>query len=167
MLAEETEERRLQYQRTIFDTFPIPAFIVDANMRIHDFNTAAAQFIGPEPASALYRRSGQAFHCIYSEANGCGNAPSCKDCIIRNTVARAVAGKSTCRAFHRARMRPGKRTTEIDLLVTASLLPYTATPRALLILENLTVFGALYRRAVGPDLREKSKIKRQKPSSEL
>jgi PAS domain-containing protein len=132
------DEQRVQYLRTIFDTIPQPTFIVDDDVVIRDFNTAAEAFLGPSPVSALHRRGGEAFHCIHADQFGCGKAEPCKDCVIRNSVRKAMQGTTTCRELHRAELRTGANTVPITLLVTASLLPYTDSPRVLLILENLT-----------------------------
>jgi hypothetical protein len=117
---------------------PLPAFIVDKDVRIHNFNSAAAEFLGPEPASALCRRGGEAFHCLHAGINNCGRSEPCKDCVIRNSVIKAISGKVTYREIHKAELRTRHGTTNIDLLVTTSLLPYTETPQALVILEDVT-----------------------------
>jgi PAS domain-containing protein len=143
MESTEQHEREVQYLRAIFDTIPHPAFIVDGDMRILDFNTAAEDFMGPEPASALYRRGGEALHCVNAGFNDCGESPACQDCVIRNSVKRALAGGSTCRALHHAQLRTRHGTAPMELLVTASLLPYTAQPRVLLILEDVSQILAL------------------------
>ena len=146
MWSQENQEQKAQYWRSIFDTIPLPAFIVDAEVRIEDFNTAAEQLLSPEPALALQRRGGEAFHCINAEHNGCGKAEPCEDCAIRNSIRRAITGRTTHRKLHQVRLREGGRVHAIDLLVTASLLPYTDPPRALLLLENLTEVVKLRRR---------------------
>ena len=145
MCSQEWEEQRVQYLRTVFDTVPLPAFVVDADVCIRDFNTAAEVFLGADAELALHRRGGEVFHCIHAEENGCGKGVRCKDCVIRNAVTKAMSGESTCREIHRAELRTPKGNTQIDLLITASLLPYTPSPRALLLLENLTLLGELYR----------------------
>jgi hypothetical protein len=86
----------------------------------------------------LYRRGGEAFHCIHSELNGCGKAAPCQDCAIRNGVAKAMTGGCTWRELHAAELRTEHGSVSIDMLVTASLLPYTEPPKALLILEDVT-----------------------------
>jgi len=135
---EERDERRIQYLRAIFDAFPVPAFIVDDDVRIQDFNTAAEQLLGPEPEIALHRRGGEALHCIHAESDGCGKTVFCRDCIVRNGVNRAFTRQATHREQHHAEVRTKEGIAAIDLLVTVSLLPYTAEPRALLILEDVT-----------------------------
>jgi PAS domain-containing protein len=135
-LVEERDEQRIQYLRAIFDAFPVPAFIVDDDVKIHDFNTAAEGLLGPEPAMALHRRGGEVLHCIHSEMQGCGKAEHCRDCVVRNSINKAFATESTCREVHEAELRTPNGVQTIQLLVTASLLPYTEQPRALLILEE-------------------------------
>ena len=138
MVSQEKEEQKAQYLRTIFDTIPLPTFIVDGDVRIQDFNTAAERFLGPDPAATLYRRGGEALHCIHADADGCGRGEACKDCMIRKSISDAMTGRSTCRKIHRTELRTHTGTVSIDLLVTASLLPYAEPPRALLILEDVT-----------------------------
>lgn len=144
------DEHKAQYLRAVFDAIPHPTFIVDDDVQILDFNTAAEQFLGTEPASTLHRRGGEAFHCIHAQSDGCGKAESCKDCIIRNSVNKAMTGTATCRELHKARLRSGRGTVSIDLLVTASLLPYTDTPQALLVLEDMTSIIKAHRSEPNP-----------------
>lgn len=127
------------FSRTIFDAMPIPAFIVDDDVRIRDFNAAAGLLLAPEPLLALHRRGGEALHCINSEANGCGHSVPCKDCVIRNSVSKALSGGCTHRQIHRTELRSGgSKSTVIDLLITASPLPGTEPGNALLILEDVS-----------------------------
>ncbi len=140
MEIQEQYELSVQYLRAIFDTIPLPAFIVDGDVRIHDFNTAAEAFLGPEPAAALYRRGGEAFHCIHAGLKGCGRSEACRDCAIRNGVSQALTGQGTHRALHRAKIRNGNSTVRLDLLITASLLPYREEPRVLVLLEDASRF---------------------------
>jgi PAS domain-containing protein len=151
-------ELQAQYLRAIFDAIPLPAFIVDADVRIQDFNTAAEQFLGAEPASALYRRGGEAFHCIHAEMDGCGRSKPCRDCVIRRSVNGAMTGRATCRELHQAELRTRQGTAAIDLLVTASLLPYTEPPHALVILEDLGETTRIHKRGKAP--RERGSTKR-------
>lgn len=143
MSSTQTDEEKVQYLRAIFDTVPLPAFIVDQDVRIQDFNTAAEAFLGPEAPMALYQRGGDAFHCLHSALRGCGNAEACHNCLIRNSIARAIQGRATHQELHNAVLLTPKGSHPIDLLVTASLLPYTVSPRVLLILEDVTEISTL------------------------
>ncbi len=138
MNCQEINEQKAQYSRAIFDAIPLPAFIVDEDVQILDFNAVAEPLLGAEPASALFRRGGEALHCIHAEKAGCGKAKVCRDCVIRSSVNYAMQGGATSRTLHKAELRGSKGVVPISLLVTASLLPYTETPQVLLILENIT-----------------------------
>ena len=138
MNGQEKDELKAQYCRAIFDAIPMPAFIVDEDVRILDFNAAAEPLLGADPATALFRRGGEALHCIHAEMAGCGQAKACEDCVIRNSVRHALLGGATHRKLHQVELRSGQGVVPISLLVTASLLPYTETPQVLLILENFT-----------------------------
>lgn len=153
----EKEEQQAQYLRAIFDTFPHPTFIVDADVQILDFNTAAEQFLGPEPALALHRRGGEAFHCVHAEAKGCGKTEECKDCVIRNSVHHALTGKATHRELHPAELRTPKGQFGIELLVSASLLPYAEPPRVLLVLEDTSEYGKPAKSRRGPQQRQRGR----------
>jgi PAS domain-containing protein len=143
MRDQEKEEQQAQYLRAVFDAFPHPAFIVDADVQIVDFNTAAEQFLGAEPSSALCRRGGEAFHCMHAEPKGCGKAEACKDCVIRKGIDKALAGKGAFRELHKAELRTAEGSRSIDLLVTSSLLPYAVPPRVLLVLEDVSEFSGM------------------------
>lgn len=134
-------ENQSPFLRTVFDAMPVPAFIVDDDVRIEDFNTAAGGLLGPRPEKSLHQRSGEAMHCINSEAHGCGRSEPCTHCVIRNSVKAALHGGLTHRQMHRAELRTERNTTTtIDLLVTASplLLPDFGEKKALLMLEDVT-----------------------------
>ena len=77
-------------------------------------------------------------HCIHAEANGCGQSEPCKECVIRNSVQAAIKGRGTHRETHKVKVRSQGKTVEIDMLVTATLLPETETPQVLLLLEDIS-----------------------------
>jgi PAS domain-containing protein len=137
----EKQEQMVQYVRAIFDAFPHPTFIVDEDVQIQDFNTAAEQFLGPEAVLALHRRGGEALQCIHAQTNGCGKAERCQYCVIRNSINQALTGKATFREFHQAELRPAEGRLSMDLLVTANLLPYGERLRVMLVLENVSEFS--------------------------
>jgi PAS domain-containing protein len=140
----ETNKQKAQYWRAIFDALPLPAFIVDEDLRVLDFNAEAEKLLGAAPKSALRRRGGEVLHCVYAESVGCGKSKPCKSCIIRNSVKAAIEGLDTRRKFYQAELRGSRGPVPISLLVTASRLPDTATPQALIILENVAETVRLY-----------------------
>ena len=137
------EEEKALHQRAIFDGIPIPVLIVDEDVRIQDFNTAAEELLGPESVTALYRLCGEVFHCVNAEQNGCGKAESCCACAIRTSVNRAVAGEPVHRKMHVTKLRTPNRTVSQELLISATLLPFTETPQVLLALEDISRIVAL------------------------
>jgi PAS domain-containing protein len=126
------------FWRAIFDALPLPAFIVDEDMRILDFNVEAETMLGSAPKSCLRRRGGDVLHCLYAEQLGCGQTKLCKKCLIRNAVKTAMEGVETHRKHFQAQLRGSRGAMSVNLLVTARHLPATGpTPQALLILENV------------------------------
>jgi PAS domain-containing protein len=140
----ETNKQKAQYWRAIFDALPLPAFIVDEDVRMLDFNAEAEKLLGAAPKSALRRRGGEVLHCVYAESVGCGKSKPCKNCIIRNGVNDSIQGLDTRRKFHQAELRGSRGPVPVSLLVTASRLPDTAPPQVLLILENVAEAVRLY-----------------------
>ena len=141
---ESQDAARAQYLRTIFDTTPLPTFIVDEDMRIQDCNQAATQFIRRGVELALHRRGGDVLHCVNAEAKGCGQAEPCKDCVIRNSITRSIDGMAAHRQTQKAELRaPDGSRASIDLLITTARLPGTESPRVLLILEDVSEVNTL------------------------
>jgi PAS domain-containing protein len=137
------EEERALYRRAIFDGTPIPLFIVDEDLRIIDFNTAAEEMLGPESVIALNWPCGVAFHCVHAEPTECGKAEACHACAIRTSVYTAASGEPVRRKMHIAKFRTPNRTVTQEFLISATLLPFTETPEVLVALEDISSIGAL------------------------
>lgn len=142
MQAENAQSPKLW--RVIFDALPLPAFIVDEDVRILSFNPEAEKVLGSAPNSALWRRGGEVLHCVYAEKQGCGKSKVCKNCVIRNSVKDAIGGLETHRKFFRAELVGSRGPVPVSLFVTAQPLPETPAPQALLILENVAETLRLY-----------------------
>ncbi len=69
-----------------FNTIPFPILVVDDDVRILFWNSAAARLLKSD--EVFQQRGGEALHCIYSweTKEGCGHGPHCGTCIIRNSV---------------------------------------------------------------------------------
>jgi PAS domain-containing protein len=128
------------YLQALFDAVPSPIFVVDDDVNILDFNAAAGQFVGAERKEVLRRRGGDVLHCVHAhdDPEGCGRAPACRDCVIRNSVRRAFEGDRTTRA--RAWLQRENRGGKVGLyaLVTVSPIGDECEGLALLILEDIT-----------------------------
>lgn len=149
MNSQAKDELPVHLGRAFFDAVSVPAFIVDEDVRILDYNAAGEKLLGFAPKSALRRRGGEVLHCVYAATLGCGKAKPCKRCIIRNSVKAAAKGKIINRKFHEAQLRHSRGVMTVSLLVSASLLPDTETPQVLLVLENVveTIHPSARRRA--------------------
>ncbi len=75
----------------IMNAIPVPIFLVDDDVRILDLNAAASGAFGLQKEAVYHRRGGDALHCLHSHdvPEGCGGAPACQACVIRNSVATA------------------------------------------------------------------------------
>lgn len=127
--------------KSIVDAFPSPVFVMDRNVRILTYNAAAARILAPERSSILQRRAGAVLHCIHSTEtpDGCGTAPSCQGCVVRQSVGRAFLGQQILR--ERVRMELTGADGEIReryMMVTTSLFGYDDQELVLLIIEDIS-----------------------------
>ena len=131
MGPEQQIDEKWQFLRAIFDVIPLPLFVMDSDMRILDHNAAGSKLCGTDGVSVLRRRGGEAFQCINSSPLGCGHSEFCSDCLLRESVRQAFAGKVVRRQPHKAEVQDGNGSSlhAIDLLVTCALLPDTEPPR--------------------------------------
>jgi PAS domain-containing protein len=132
------------YFRILFDAIPSPVIIVDGDVRIEDANAAGKQLLGSESG---YRRikGGEVLHCIQASLTpgGCGAAPACADCVIRNSVARAIAGERITRLRMRMELHGEAGVSEIYLLVTTSPFLFEGRQLVLLQLDDINELVAL------------------------
>jgi len=132
------------YCRIILNAIPLMIFVVDDDVRVHDLNDPAARVFGDRTA-VLKRRCGEVLHCLHANdvPEGCGRGPSCQTCIIRNSVTSSLRGQSVTRRRTNASLVQGGTTKQLDLLITASPLPESDPPLALLILEDISEISTL------------------------
>ena len=127
------------YYQTILNAIPLMIFIVDGDVRIRDLNHAAATVFGLDKATILNRRGGEVLHCLHAHdvPEGCGRAPFCQNCVIRNSVAKCLEGQAVTRRRTKAELLLGGTKKEIELLITASPMPSSDEPQVVLILEDI------------------------------
>ncbi len=109
-------------------------------MRILHLNTTASNGLALDIKNVYKKRGGEALHCVHSTEvpEGCGRAPACGDCVIRNSVTTAIEGGKTYRKSARMEfVRDGKK-TEVHLLITASPFRYEDNTYVLLTLDNVS-----------------------------
>lgn len=132
--------------RAVFNAIPIPAFVVDDDAQILDMNQAAADFCGQDLRDAYGRRGGEVLNCIHSHdvPEGCGRGPSCKKCVIRNSVKRFFEGHAVNRARMKMSFLPVADQKARVLLITTNHIPSQGERVALLIVEDITANEELH-----------------------
>lgn len=128
------------YSRALLDAVPLAIFLVDDDVRIFDFNTAAARLLNQERGDVLMRRSGEALHCLHAAdaTAGCGHGPGCEDCVVRNSVREAFQGNRIVRRQAQMDLRHDGECRNFQLLVTAVPTVVGAQRLVLLILEDVS-----------------------------
>jgi len=127
------------YYRAILNAIPLPIFLVDEDLQVHELNEAAKRVFGLAGEIVLQQRGGDVLHCLHATETpkGCGHSSRCSDCVIRNSVLSSLTGNSV----HRRRMKfkavNGDRRRDLELLVTVSPVP-GCEAKSLLILEDIT-----------------------------
>lgn len=131
----------------VFDALPSLVFVVDQDVRIQEYNAAASDLMMAERKTVLKRRAGEILHCIHSDEvpEGCGRAPSCRDCVIRNSVTEAFRGNRVVRRRTRIELIRDGNKVEIYALVTASPFSFQEKSHALLVIEDISELAELYR----------------------
>jgi len=119
---------------------PSPVLIVDEEVQIHEYNSAAAAFLSDKNTEVLRKRGGEALHCMhhYDAVEGCGRAAACADCVIRNSVTKAFQGGSIVRSRQKMELIREGKVLEIHVLVTASPFLFHDTRYAILVLEDIS-----------------------------
>ncbi len=133
--------------RSLLDALPALIFMVDDDIRIHDCNAAAAEFVSAQQPAIIKRRGGDVLHCIHAAdvLEGCGRGPFCKDCIVRNSVSEAFQGNRVVRRRTRMEIIRGDDKTDLYALVTVSPFRYNERPLALLVIEDISEIAEFHR----------------------
>ena len=128
------------FLQSLFDAVPSFLFIVDPDVRIHHLNASALSLLDTGRERVLLKRGGEVLHCIHSAEvpEGCGRAPACRDCVIRNSVRRAFNGEHVYRETAKVELLAGTLVQEVYLSVTANPFHYMGEDFALLVLEDVT-----------------------------
>jgi PAS domain-containing protein len=126
--------------KTLFDTIPVMILVVDSERTVRALNEAAKTTLGQEGTTVL-RKVGEVFNCInYKiDSNGCGHAPNCKKCIVRNTAKAAVDGNSISRAKGQvAVIGENEEVVSISLLVSSAPMEYEGQKLAITVIEDVS-----------------------------
>ncbi len=121
----------------IYNSIPFPLMVVDEDMRILFWNSASQYLLNSE---VIYRqRGGEILYCIHSKEaeEGCGYAPYCKTCVIRNSVMESIHGNKAYRKKTIMVLLKDNNVRELPLLVTVSPFKHKEQQLAVLILEDI------------------------------
>lgn len=125
------------FLNTILDKIPFPIFLMDDDVRIHVYNLAAISLIDIE----LYRVNkvgcGDAFYCVYSMPDGCGESEACKECVIRNSVRKSYGGSKIVREKTNIQLVRDNKVEQIQIFVTTEPLKYNDELYVIVIIENI------------------------------
>ncbi len=126
----------------LFNAIPSPVFVVDNDVRILHLNRAAEGLMLTEKSgeSVYHKRGGDALHCIHAgeTPEGCGHAPACADCVIRNSVNNAFSGDKVHRKKTTMELSTKKGIQKVHVLVTTSPFQFNDKDFSLLIIEDIS-----------------------------
>lgn len=133
--------------RKIFDSIPALVFVVDDDVSVQEYNEAVAEFLSAERRSIIKHRGGEIFKCVHSTdvPEGCGRAPFCAGCVIRNSVKDAYNGKRIVRTRTRLELIRGENKMEMYALISASPFDYKSKNFILLVIEDISEIAELQR----------------------
>ncbi len=128
------------FLRGIFDAIPAMLLIVDDDVRILHVNATASNNLSLDIRDIYKKRGGEVLHCIHATdvPEGCGRGPACKDCLIRNSVNKAVQGGATYRLNTKMELTSGGDTRDLQMLITASPFQYESRTYVLMVLEDIS-----------------------------
>ena len=136
-----------EYHRMLLDAMPCPVLVVEEDVRIVDFNTAAGKILDEKRELVLHRRAGEILHCLHSieTPEGCGHAPACLQCPIRNAVNSALEGQTPLRQTVKLELVMQERVVEALFLITVAPLIFEDVHLAVVILEDIREIAMLRR----------------------
>lgn len=127
------------FHRVLFNAMPMPVFVVDKDVSILEYNTAAADLLGKKKHSVLLKRCGDVLECLNAEATpeGCGRAPDCCECVVRKAVGAAFRGRAVNRKLAQVPWLGKGKGNKMNLRVSAHPVDYDQQKFVLLMLEGL------------------------------
>jgi hypothetical protein len=124
---------------TALDAVPSPMLILDGDLRMTYWNTAALRFVGQPDAELTLKRTGDAIRCLNAlNSDGCGHSEACRSCVIRGSVNESLSGRAVHRRKHRMKLQAGDEVQDLHLLVTTAPFNVDGEHHSILILEDLS-----------------------------
>lgn len=127
------------FLKGLFNALPSPTFVVDSDVRFLLWNDAGGALVGKDAGKVYRKRGGEVLHCIHSteSPDGCGHAPACRGCVVRNVVGEAFQGEAVRRRRTMLELAEAGVVTKIPVLVTASMFASDGNRYAVLIIETI------------------------------
>jgi len=125
--------------RVLFDAMPLPVFVVDKDVSVLEYNRAAVQLFGSDKPTVMDRRGGEVWHCLHATETpeGCGHAPACRNCVVRESVRAAAEGRQVTRRWTEMELMLKGVPARVSLRVSCQPFTYEKNPLVLLVLEGL------------------------------
>jgi PAS domain-containing protein len=125
--------------RVLFDAMPMPVFVVDADVSVLEYNSAAARLLGGAKGTVLRKKGGEILRCVHSNESpgGCGHGPACADCLVRRMVREAFAGREVVRESAQMELLAGGKRKKVRLQVSTRQFNYDEHSYVLLMLDGL------------------------------
>ena len=136
-----------EFLRSVLDAMPAFVFVVDEDVSFIESNRAASRLLSATGGEILRRRSGEVLQCIHSSETpeGCGGAPYCKDCVIRNSVGEAFKGEHVVRQRAKLELVSNGKVRDFYALITASPFAHGNRRLVLLVIEDINELVGLRR----------------------
>jgi diguanylate cyclase (GGDEF)-like protein len=131
-----------EFLRSLLESIPSMLFVVDSDVKILKLNAAASELLGVRQDSLLMKRGGEVLKCVYAgrDLDSCGSAGECAECVIRNSVKRALQGHPVRRETTQMTLVSGNGIKAVHFQITASRFVFDDTPYVLLVIEDVTEF---------------------------
>ncbi len=121
----------------VFDALPLPAFVVDQEFNVVDFNLAGAKLLDRVPFAVLRLRGAAQQECIHSiETTECAVTQPCQECLIHNFLRPLLDEPTACRKSTRLRLNQDGKLVDAGFLITIAPIPDESEQLALLILDE-------------------------------
>jgi len=136
-----------EFLRSVLDAMPAFVFVVDEDVSFIESNRAASKLLSATGGQILRRRCGEVLQCIHSSETpeGCGGAPYCKDCVIRNSVGEAFKGEHVVRQRAKLELVSNGKVRDFYASITASPFAHGNRRLVLLVIEDINELVGLRR----------------------
>ena len=97
--AEEALQTEKDNLAAIFEASPIGMLLMDEDTTIVDANSAIATMVSTSREKMVSKRAGGGLGCVHSSENakGCGFAPVCADCALRQAIEQVLGSETSIR----------------------------------------------------------------------